>query len=272
MNRSISARSVTTLLAVLALALCLGGCGLFASKPDEKKNWGAADYYKAAKVEFDNHNWEASIKLYEQLEAKYPYGRFAQQAQLEVAYAYYKQGEAAQALSAIDKFTKLHPNHENLDYALYLRALVNFKEDLGPFTKLARQDLADRDPKAARESFEGFKELANRFPESRYADDARERMAYLIEALARNEVKTARYYLNRGAYLAAANRAQDAITRFPRSPIHRESLEIMVEAYDRMNMAELRDDARKVLSKNFPADRMAREGQNRGKPWYQFWQ
>ena len=258
-------------MAALLLALGLGGCGIFSSKGDPKKEWGAAEYYKAAKEDFDNGNWEAAIKLYEQLESKYPYGRYAQQAQLETAYAYYKQGETAQAISAVDKFTKLHPNHENVDYALYLRALANFKEDLGPFTRLARQDLADRDPKAARESFEGFKEVATRFPNSRYAEDSRERMAYLVEALARHELKVARYYLTRGAFLAAVNRAQDAITRFPNSPIHRDALEIMIEGYDRMGMGELRDDARKVLAKNFPADRMAQQGQNRTRPWYQFW-
>ena len=263
-------RSLTALAGAL-VALTLAGCGIFADKEANKKDWGAADFYKAAKEQFDSGSWDAAIKLYEQLEAKYPYGRFAQQSQLETAYAYYKQGDSAQAISTIDKFTKLHPNHESLDYALYLRALVNFKEDLGPLTRFANQDLADRDPKAARESFEGFKELVARFPQSRYADDSRERMAYLVEALARHEVKVARYYLNRGAYLAAANRAQGAITRFPNSPIHDDALEIMIEAYDRMGMAELRDDARKVLARNFPAERMAKAGQNRAKPWYQFW-
>src|SRR5687767_77545 len=264
-------RSVTALAALL-LAATLAGCGFFGGgDKNERKDWTAEQFYAAAKEQLDSSNWDASIKLYEQLESKYPFGRYAQQAQLEIAYAYYKQGETAQAISAIDKFAKLHPNHENLDYALYLRALVNFKEDLGPFTRIARQDLADRDPKAARESFEGFKEVASRFPNSRYAEDARERMAYLIEALARHELKVARYYLNRGAWLAAVNRAQDAIVRFPNSPIHREALEIMVEGYDRLGIGELRDDARKVLAKNFPADRMAREGQNRTRPWYQFW-
>jgi outer membrane protein assembly factor BamD len=259
-------------LAAALLALTLAGCGLFADKIDPKKEWTAAEYYKAAKEEFDNHNWDPAIKLYEQLESKFPFGRFAQQAQLEVAYAYYKNGDAAQATSAIDKFLKLHPNNANVDYALYLKALVNFKEDLGPFTRIIAQDLADRDPKAARESFEGFKELVSRFPESRYASDSRERMAYLVEALARHEIHVARYYLSRGAFLAAANRAQDAIIRFPNSPIHREALEVMIEAYDRMNLPELRDDARKVLAKNFPADRMAQQGENRNKPWWKFWQ
>ncbi len=263
-------RSVTALAALL-LALTLSGCSWFGDKLDPKKDWTAAEFYQAAKEEFDNHNWEPAIKLYEQLEAKFPFGRFAQQAQIEVAYAYYKQGETAQAVTALEKFIKLHPNHANVDYALYLKALANFKEDLGPFSRVIAQDLADRDPKAARESFEGFKELVTRFPESRYAPDSRERMAYLVEALARHEIRVARYYLNREAYLAAANRAQDAIVRFPNSPSHREALDIMIEAYDRMGMPELRDDARKVLARNFPDDRMAKEGQNRSKSWWKFW-
>jgi len=264
-------RSVTAL-AAFALALTLAGCGLFGEKKDARKDWTAAEYYKAAKEEFDNHNWDSAIKLYEALESKFPFGRFAQQAQLEVAYAYYKQGDSAQAISALDKFIKLHPNHPNLDYALYLKALVNFKEDLGPLARVISQDLADRDPKAARESFEGFKELVTRYPESKYTPDSRERMVYLVEALARQEIHVARYYLSRGAYLAAVNRAQDAIVKFPNSPIHRDALEVMIEGYDRMGMAALRDDARKVLQKNYPADRMAGEGENRTKPWWKFWQ
>ena len=264
-------RSVTALAAFL-LAASLAGCGLFGNKTDPKKDWQAADFYAAAKEQFDNQSWDAAIKLYEQLEAKFPFGRFAQQAQIEVAYAYYKQGETAQAITALEKFVKLHPNHPNVDYALYLKALANFKEDLGPFSRLVKQDLADRDPKAARESFEGFKDLVTRFPQSRYASDSRERMAYLVEALARHEVTVARYYLTRGAYLAAANRAQDAITRFPQSPEHRASLDIMIEAYDRMGMTELRDDAKRVLNKNFPADPMGQSGKNRTGSWWKFWQ
>jgi outer membrane protein assembly factor BamD len=222
-------RSVTALAALL-MALALAGCGLFKDKDDLQKDWTAEQFYKAAKEELDNGAWDAAVKMYEKLEAKYPFGRYAQQAQLEVAYAFYKQGETAQCISAIDKFLKLHPNHPSADYALYLKALANFKEDLGPLTGLAKQDLADRDPKAARESFESFKELITRFPESRYVNDSRERMIYLVEALARHEVHVARYYLQRGAHLAAANRAQDAIVRFPNSPTHREALEGMVEA------------------------------------------
>ena len=251
--------------------MTLGGCAWFGDKVDPKKDWTAAQYYQAAKEEFDAKNWEASVKLYEQLESKFPYGRFAQQAQLESAYANYKQGETAQALSQIDKFVKLHPNHPNLDYAIYLKGLVNFKEDLGLLARWVNQDLADRDPKAARESFEAFKDLVTRFPDSRYTPDALERMSYLVEALARHEVRVAQYYVTRGAYIAAINRAQDAIVRFPNSPMHRDALEVMIESYDRMGMKDLRDDTRKVLVKNYPQDKMAAEGANRSKPWWKFW-
>ena len=259
-------RSVTAL-ATLLLALALSGCGLFKDKDDETKNWTAEQFYNAAKEELDNGAWDAAIKNYEKLEAKFPFGRYAQQSQLEVAYAYYKQGETAQCVSALDKFVKLHPNHPSIDYALYLKGLANFKEDLGPFQSLAKQDLADRDPKAARESFETFKDLITRYPDSRYSNDARERMIYLVEALARHEIHVARWYIMRGAYLAAANRAQDAIIRFPNSPTHKDALLVLVESYDRMGMTDLRDDAKKVLAKNFPDANQAPTT----KSWWKFW-
>ncbi|HEX6635462.1 MAG TPA: outer membrane protein assembly factor BamD [Usitatibacter sp.] len=266
MNRSVTA------LAALALAAAVAGCGLFKSHDNAQKNWTAEQYYNAAKEQLDQHNWDTAAKLYEQLESKYPYGRFAQQGQLDVAYAYYKQGETAQAIAAAEKFVKLHPNHPHVDYALYLKGLANFKEDLGPFGRLVKQDLADRDAKSARESFETFKELVTRFPESRYADDSRARMAYLVEALARHEVKVARYYMSRKAWLAAANRAQECITHFPRSPSRRDALEIMIEAYDRMGLKELRDDAKRVLAQNYPGDKLTAQGKNRASSsWWKFW-
>ena len=264
-------RSVIAL-AAIALAVGLAGCSSWTGRADPKKDWGPQEFYNAAKEELGNGNWQAAVKLFEQLESKFPFGKFAQQAQIEIAYAYYKEGETAQALSAIERFIKLHPNHPNVDYALYLKGLVNFKEDLGPLARVVSQDLADRDPKAARESFEGFKELVTRFPESRYTPDARERMAYLVEALARHELHVADYYLRRGAYLAAVNRAQDVLTRFPNAPTRREALEIMIEGYDRMGMGDLRDDTRKVLAKNFPGDPLAQDGRNRVPgAWWKFW-
>ena len=263
-------RSVTAL-AALALTAALAGCGLFGSKDETHKNWSAEQYYNAAKEQLDEKNWEAASKLYEQLESKYPYGRFAQQGQLEIAYAYYKQDDAAQAIAAVDKFMKLHPNHPYIDYALYLKGLANFREDLGPLGRLVKQDLADRDPKSARESFETFKELVTRFPGSRYAPDSRQRMAYLTEALARHEIKVARYYMSRGAWLAAVNRAQECIVHFPHSPSRREALEIMVESYDRMGLDRLRDGAKEVLARNYPGDKLARKGGARTGSWWKFW-
>lgn len=266
MERSLKA------LAVLALSVMLAGCsslGWFTDKKDAKKDWGPAEFYGAAKQELDNGNYGEAVKLFEQLESKFPFGRFAQQAQVEIAYAYYKQGETAQALSAIERFMKLHPNHVNYDYALYLKGLINFKEDLGPLARVISQDLADRDPKAAKESFEVFKELVNRFPESRYASDSRQRMTYLVEALARHEVHVATYYLKRGAYLAAVNRAQDVLTRFPNASAQdrREALDIMVESYEKMGMKDLSDDTRKVIARNYPNEPDAK---SRG-AWWKFW-
>jgi len=263
-------RSVTAAL-ILALGIVLAGCEWLDRKADVQRNWQAADWYRAAKEELDSGNWLAAVKLYGELESKFPFGRYAQQAQLDTAYAYYKEGETAQAISALDRFTKSYPNHQNLDYALYLKALANFKEDLGPVhTMLGGQDLADRDPKAARESFEMFKELIKRYPDSRYAADSLNRMGLLVDALARHELHVARYYLQRGAWLSAVNRAQDIVVRFPNSPVRREALDILVEGYDRMGMPELRDDARKVLATNYPAAPMAQEGRNRSS-WWKLW-
>jgi len=147
---------------------------------------------------------------------------------------------------------KLHPNHPNVDYAHYLKGLVYFNEDLGVLGRVSRQDRTERDPKSARESFDAFKELVQRFPESKYAPDALERMKYLVNALASHEVHVARYYMKRGAYVAAANRAQYALKNYPQAPAQEEALLIMIQAYDVLGMPELRNDAERVLRKNFP--------------------
>ena len=196
--------------------------------------------------------YDLAIKHYETLEARFPYGRYSQQGQLEIAYAYYKQNEQASAVAATDRFVKLHPNHPNVDYAYYLKGLVYFNEDLGLLGKVSRQDRTERDPKSARESFDAFKELVQRYPESRYAPDALARMKYLVNALASHEVHVARYYMKRGAYIAAANRAQYALKNYPQAPAQEEALLIMIQAYDVLGMPELRNDAERILRKNFP--------------------
>jgi len=219
---------------------------------DETKGWSAQKLYTEAKDKLDNRDYEQAIKYYEKLEARFPYGRYAQQAQLEIAYAYYKDNEPAQAITAIGRFIKLHPNHPNVDYAYYLKGLANFNEDLGWTGYISREDMTERDPKAARESFEAFKELVTRYPESRYAPDSIARMNYLVNALASHEIHVARFYMKRGAYVAAANRVQYALKTYPRAPANEEGLMILVEAYDRLGLNVLRDDAERVMKKNFP--------------------
>ena len=236
----------------LAGFLLLAGCSGLPDQIDETNGWSAQKLYSEAKESMSDGAWDRAIKMFEKLEARYPYGRYAQQTQLEVAYAYYKSNEPASAIAACERFIKLHPNHPNVDYAFYLKGLANFNEDLGLLGALANQDLSERDTKAARASFNTFKELVQRFPESKYTPDATLRMRYLVNALASHEVHVARYYQRRGAYLAAANRAQTVIRDFPQSPATEEALFLMVKSYDALKLTELRDDAERVLRTNFP--------------------
>jgi outer membrane protein assembly factor BamD len=229
----------------------LAACS-FIDKHDPTAGYSAEKLYREAKDALDSGQYDLAIKRYETLEARFPYGRYSQQGQLEIAYAYYKQSEQASAVAATERFMKLHPNHPNVDYAYYLKGLVYFNEDLGLLGKISRQDRTERDPKAARESFDAFKELVQRFPESKYAPDALVRMKYLVNALASHEVHVARYYLKRGAYIAASNRAQYALKNYPQAPAQEEALLIMIQAYDGLGMPELRNDAERVLRKNFP--------------------
>ena len=231
---------------VLVLAACSS-----AEKNDLSAS-SAAKLYGEAKEALDSGAYDKAIKLYETLEARFPYGRYSQQAQLEVAYAYYKQNETAPAIAATERFIKLHPNHPNVDYAYYLKGLVYYSDDMGLMGRLSRQDRTERDPKSLREAFDAFKDLVQRFPESKYTPDARARMRYLVNALAFHEVHVARYYMKRGAYVAAANRAQYALKNYPEAPAQEEALRIMVQAYDSLRMTELRDDAERILRRNFP--------------------
>jgi outer membrane protein assembly factor BamD len=249
----------------------LGACGLLPSAEDETKGWSAQRLYSAAKNEMNSNNYEEAIKYYEKLEARYPYGRFAQQAQIEIAYCYYKDGEPAQAVAAAERFIKLHPNHPNVDYAYYLRGLANFNDDLGWLGYISGQDLAERDPKMAREAFDAFKDLVTRYPNSRYAEDSIQRMRYLVNALASSEVHVARYYMKRGAYVAAANRVQFSLKTYPQAPANEEGLAILVQAYDALGMKDLRSDAERVLRTNFPNSAYLKGGGRPEVPWWQIW-
>ena len=256
----------------LLLGIAVAACGLLPEVQDETKGWSAQKLYAEAKDNLDSRNYEQAIKFYEKLEARYPYGRYAQQAQLEIAYAYYKDKEPAQSVSAAERFIKMHPNHPSVDYAYYLKGLANFNDDLGWFGGLSGQDLSERDPKAAREAFEAFKDLVTRFPESKYAQDSIARMNYLVNALASHEVHVARYYMKRGAYVAAAGRVQTALKTYPQAPANEEGLVILVKAYDSLGMKDLRDDAERVLTRNFPNSKYLKgDPRRKDVPWWQIW-
>ena len=253
----------------MVLALC--GCSGIDSSDDETIGWSAQRLYGEAKDAMASKDWIKAIKYLEKLEARYPYGRYAQQAQLEVAYAQWKEGERASAIASIDRFIKLYPNHQHVDYAYYLKGLINFQDMDALFGWLTNPDLSDRDPKAMREAFLALREVVTRFPESKYAEDAGARMRYLLNSMAGYEVHVTRYYMKRGAYLAAANRAQHAIKSYPQAPAVEEAIYLLVRAYEALGMKELRDDAERVMLINFPESRYLTDGGVRSAPWWRIW-
>jgi len=259
-------------LSLVVAAVLIAGCGSTPKEPESK--WSAERLYAEAKEEASLGNYERAGKLYERLEGRASGTALAQQAQIERAYMLYKSGDKAQALSTLERFLKLHPTSAAVDYALYLQGLVNFNDNLGILGSLARQDLSERDQQAARDSYQSFKQLVEQFPQSLYADDARVRMNYIVNALAAYELHVARYYYRRGAYVAAANRAQVVVAEFQQSPSAEEALYVMMQSYDKLGLPELRDDAERVLKKSFPQTTISADGLGSSqakKPWWQVW-
>lgn len=257
-------------LALAAAAVLLQGCS--STPKDETANWSPNKIYSEAQDERSSGNFDKAVVLYEKLEGRAAGTPLAQQAQLDKAFTHYKAGEQAQGLAAIDRFIKLHPASPAMDYALYLKGLINFNDNLGLFGSLSRQDLSERDQKAAKESFESFRELVGRFPDSRYSADARARMTYIVNSLAQYEVHVARYYFSRGAHVAAINRAQAAVTEYVDAPALEEALYILVRSYDALGMTDLRDDARRVLTTSYPRTEYLSGGFKRSNdPWWKLW-
>ncbi len=261
---------VSRWLALVGAAGVVAGCST--TKVDETANWSPNRIYSEAKDEAGSGAYDKAIPLFEKLEGRAAGTPLAQQAQLDKAYSQFKSGDKPGAITTIDRFIKLHPASPALDYAFYLKGVINFNDDLGMFASLTRQDLSERDQKAAKESFLAFKELVTRFPESRYAPDARQRMNYVVNSLAQYEVHVARYYYTRGAYLAAINRAQLALADYREVPALEEALYIMVQSYDKLGMNDLRDDARRVLTTNYPrSEYLARGFRGKDDPWWKVW-
>jgi len=261
------------LLVVVATSalLALSGCGMLPSKTDETQKWSAEKLYAEAREEMSAGQYDAAIKLFQRLESNYPFGTYATQAQMEIAYAYYKSSDPAEALAAVERFIKLHPNHPQVDYMYYLRGLVNFNDQIGFLSVVYAQDPSERDPRATREAFAAFKSLVDRFPNSKYAPDAIARLNYLINAMAQYEVHVANYYFRRGAYMAALNRAQNAVNDYSESPSREEALFIMIRCYDKLGMFDLRDDTQRVFVRNYPESRFMNPNASGDAPWWKFW-
>jgi outer membrane protein assembly factor BamD len=248
----------------------VSGCG--SSPKDETAGWNLEKLYAEAKQEADNGAYDRAAKLFERLEGRAAGTILAQQAQLERAFVLHKSGEKAQALASLERFLKLHPTSPALDYALYLQGLINFNDNLGIFGNLSGQNLSERDQQASRDSYQSFRQLTEQFPGSNYAPDARARMTFIVNSLATYEVHVARYYYRRGAYLAAANRAQHAVREFQQTPAVEEALSIMVQSYGRLGLTDLRDDTERVLRKNYPDTRFgSREQTEETKSWWRLW-
>jgi len=258
-------------LPTLMVAAVLAGCAS-GPTPDETANWSPNKLYTEAMDLRDNGSYEKAAKYFEKLEGRAAGTPLAQQAELEKSYAYYKDGDQAQAMVAIDRFLKLHPASPAADYALYLKGLVNFNDNLGMFSSISRQDLSERDQKSAKVSFEAFRELVERFPDSKYAPDARLRMTYIVNSLAQSEVHVARYYYQHGAYVAAINRAQLALSEYRGVPAAEEALYILYKSYDALNMKDLADDSKRVLDKNYPnSEYLTRGFKAKDDPWWKMW-
>jgi outer membrane protein assembly factor BamD len=256
---------------LLTAATLLAGCGSVSK--DIESSWSPDKLYSEARQEADAGAYERAARLYERLEGRASGTLLAQQAQLERAYVLYRQNEKAQALSVLERFIKLHPTSPAIDYALYLQGLVNFNDNLGILGSLSRQDLSERDQQASRDAYQSFKQLVDQYPQSKYMEDARARMNYILNSLAAYEVHVARYYFRRGAFVAAANRAQQTVQEFQQSPSTEEALFIMAASYDRLGLAQLRDDASRVLKQNYPNSTfIGAEGlKDKKRAWWQLW-
>ncbi len=265
--------TILTRITLFLAALWLAGCETLSQDYDPTKDWSAAKLHSEAKDALKDGNFEQASKLYEALESRYPYGAYSQQAQLEQIYSYYKQHETASAISEADRFIKAHPNHPGVDYAYYMKGLANFNDDLGLFGIYNPHDLAERDMKPSRESFDAFKELVSRYPDSRYADDARIRMRYLLNVMAHADLATARYYYGRQVYLAAANRAQEVLKRYPRTASTEEALYILARSYDALGLHDLQKDSLRILQQDYPKSQfLVQAQQTKDRPWWRlFW-
>jgi outer membrane protein assembly factor BamD len=274
-NVGASSRKSLLSLFISASAACLllSGCAGSDGQKDDTDIWSETKLYSEATDKLKDADYAKCGKYFEKLEGRFPFGPYSQQAQINTAYCYWKAQEQAQAQVAIDRFIKLHQGSPDLDYGYYLKGLISFNDDLGWLGRFTGQDLSERDPKAAKEAFEAFKVVVERFPESKYAPDSLDRMRYIVNSLAEADVIVARFYYQRGAYLASANRAQLVIRDYDRAPAVEEALYLLVKSYEKLGMTDLSNDSLRVFKLNFPDSQMMVTGKRvqKERRWWQIW-
>jgi outer membrane protein assembly factor BamD len=267
-------KRILPLICILISALFLNGCAIFGepTELDDTKGWSAEKIYQTGEASMADKDYDKAIGYFKKLESRFPNGKYATQAQLEIAYGYYKKPDPVSAVAAADRFIKLHPDHPNVDYAYYLKGLATFNER-GFIEKHTGQEISDRDPKTLKQSFAALKELTDRYPKSRYYKDATQRMVYLVNTLAQGELAVARYYMKRNAFLAALNRAKYVLEYYPNSTSVEEALVIQVSAYDNMGMEDLKNDSLRVLKTNYPENPLVTgKVVQDEKVWWKFWE
>lgn len=239
---------------VLGVMVSVAGCS---SNEDTQErvalaNMGAQQMYDSAKRNMQNGNFGSASTMLSELDSRYPFGPLSNQVQLDLIYSYYKSGRIDETLATIDRFVRLNPNHSDVDYAFYMRGLTNMEADSNMFQEIMQIDRSDRDPSKSREAFEDFRRLIQQFPDSKYAADAKKRMLFIKNRLAKYEIAIARFYMRREAYVAAANRGRYVLEHFPDSEHIQEALEIMVSSYEQLGLTDLKNNAMKTLQLNFP--------------------
>ena len=247
---------------LLLAAVLTQGCASKQKEKDKTRNWSADRFYTEASAALAEGDYEGAIEYYEKLEARYPYGHQAAQSQLDVAYAYYKFDEPDAAIDALNRFIRLHPDHPQVAYANYMKGVVNLNRNLGLLDRFVPTDSSQRDPETHRLAYEAFREVVEKYPQTRYARDSKQRAVFLHNALAKHELHIANYYMERGAYVAAANRAMHIVKNYQRTPSVRPALVIMASAYDKMELPQLAEDTRRVIALNevnFTSDEYERE-------------
>lgn len=244
----IDQRLVRFVLAAVTVAmLALSGCARDTRDDDRS----AEELYDEAHAALQARNYTTAIERYRRLTTRYPFGRHAEQAQLDMAYALHKAQQPERAITTLDRFIRTYPTHPNVDYAWYLKGLVHYEETMGFLRRLFPDQVVDRDQTSARQAFDDFQELIQRFPQSRYVADARQRMVFLRNVLAEHEMVVAEYYFRRGVYVAAINRAQYVIENYPQAPANIDALDMKARAYARLDLPELAADTRRVIEHNY---------------------